>query len=162
MGGRGQTAGRLVTKPLDKFDDLTGKTGDLTLHSTKDYHKSCLIAMENFKLVFEHKQADVRAQVDPATKKEIEQNRAHVKPIIDTILTRSRQNIALRRHRGEEGCVDPDNEPLLNDGNFRALLRYRARGGIKIYFDTDNVSMQLHVESELNFFGPLSIQHQSL
>ena len=43
------------------------------------------------------------------------------------MLTCARQNIALRGHRGEafEGC----SEPAQNDGNFRALLRYRMCGG---------------------------------
>jgi hypothetical protein len=49
-------------------------------------------------------------------------------PIIDTLLTCARQNIALRGHREDEdirGC----SEPTVNDRNFRALLRYRMRGG---------------------------------
>ena len=40
------------------------------------------------------------------------------------------QNIALRGHRNEVGCVSVNGvEPEENDGNFRALLRYRIRGG---------------------------------
>jgi len=38
-------------------------------------------------------------------------------PIVDTLLTCTRQNIALCEHRGEAGVV--------SDENFLALLRYR-------------------------------------
>ena len=62
--GHGQVAGRLVSRPLDRFDDLTGKSGSLSLHETKDYHKSCLIAMDNFQLVNNRKQDDVLSQID--------------------------------------------------------------------------------------------------
>ena len=42
----------------------------------------------------------------------------------------ARQNNALRGHRNEVGCVSVNGvEPEENDGNFRALLRYRIRGG---------------------------------
>ena len=40
------------------------------------------------------------------------------------------QNIALRGHRNEVGCKSVNGvEPEENDENFRALLRYRIRGG---------------------------------
>ena len=51
----------------------------------------------------------------------------------------ARQNVALRGHYGEVGCIDPNNEPVDNDGNFRAMLRYRAHGG-----DSDLLS---HIKS---------------
>ena len=103
---------------------MTGKSGVLSAHGLKDYHKSCVVAMENFKLLDKNKQDDILSRLDLSRKNEIEQNRAHLKPIIDTILICSRQNIALRGHRGELGCIDPNKEPAMNDGNFRALLRF--------------------------------------
>ena len=49
---------------------------------------------------------------------------------METILLCARQNIALRGHRNESGSVSSDGlEPEENDGNFRALLRFRIRGG---------------------------------
>ena len=75
---------------------------------------------------------DVRSITDIERQKEIERNRAALVPIIDTLLTCARQNIALRGHR-DDGPVDSTGEePMQNDGNFRALLRLRVRGG-----DTD-------------------------
>ncbi len=107
--GHGQTAGRLVTKPLERFDDLTGKQGALSLHETKEYHRSCVLAMEDFKHVMLNKESDIRTQIDQAREKEIEQNRACLKPMVDTVLTLARQNVALRGHYGEVGCIDPNN-----------------------------------------------------
>lgn len=53
-------------------------------------------------------------------------------PIVDTLLTCARQNIAFRGHRGEAGVVSATGvDPTENDGNFRELLRYRIRSGDK-------------------------------
>ena len=42
----------------------------------------------------------------------------------------ARQNIVLRGHHNEVGCVSENGvEPEENYGNFRALLRYRIRSG---------------------------------
>ena len=56
VGGRscgfGQLPGKLVTKPLDRFDDLTGKNGALSCHQNKEYHKRSVVDMINFKKIF--------------------------------------------------------------------------------------------------------------
>ena len=45
--------------------------------------------------------------------------------------TCTKQTIAFRGHRGEEGPVDCNGvDPPENDGNFRALLRMRIRSGL--------------------------------
>jgi len=60
-------------------------------------------------------------------------------PIVDTLLTCARQNIAFRGHRGEAGVVSATGvDPTENDGNFRELLRYRIRSGDK--------TLQSHME----------------
>jgi hypothetical protein len=122
--GRGQLPGKLVTKPLDKFDNLTGKDGDLVRHQATDYHKHSFTAMEEFKkVIMQRIQPDIATQLSECHRKEVEENRAFLSPIVDTILTCARQNIPLRGHKGEAGCVSSDGvEPEENDGNFRALL----------------------------------------
>ncbi|XP_047105419.1 52 kDa repressor of the inhibitor of the protein kinase-like [Schistocerca piceifrons] len=67
-------------------------------------------------------------------------NRRRLKAIVETILLCGRQEIALR------GCRDSGvvgiNEPAHNDGNFRALLRFRARSGdeaLKNHLLTQNI-----------------------
>ena len=124
-------------QPLGKlrnFDDLTGKDGVLTRHQSTNYHQQSVVAMDNFKsVIVDRTQLDIRSNLDEQHKREVEQNRKFLKPIVDTILTCARQNIALRAHRGEVGAVDANGvEPAENDGNFRSLLRYRIRAGDKV------------------------------
>lgn len=129
--GHSQPSGKLVTLPLTQFDDLTGKNGTLTRHQSTRYHRQCVIDMENFKRIMINRNLpDIQSQLDEAHRKQVEENRNILRPIIDTVLLCARQNISLRGHRGESGAVDrAGNEPAENDGNFRSLLRFRIRGG---------------------------------
>ena len=92
--------------------------------------------MENFSSITCLKRFDIQTQIDLSKKQTIEKNRAILRPIVDTILTCARQNIALRGHRNEIGSIDADGiDPDENYGNFRALLRFRIRGGDLILQD---------------------------
>jgi hypothetical protein len=66
--------------------------------------------------------------LDKHLQKEIAENRARIKPIIQTILLCGRQNIPLRGHR-DDGDVLNDDDCSSKEGNFRALLRYRIESG---------------------------------
>ena len=46
--GHGQDAGKLVMKPLDHFDNLTGKDGSLTRHAKTMYHQDAILAFDDF------------------------------------------------------------------------------------------------------------------
>ena len=129
-GGAGQSMGKLVNKPLVDFSDLTGQNGVLTRHQETYFHKTCVIRYNEFLgRAILGCEKDVRSIIDIERQKEIERNRVALVPIIDTLLTCARQNIALRGHR-DDGPVDSTGEePMHNDGNFRALLRLRVRGG---------------------------------
>jgi len=131
--GHGQQAGILVRCPLTRFEDLTSKDGVLLTHQNAVYHKNAIVALDNFQAAYvEHRELDIRSQLNEVRRCQVEENRAYLKPIMDTILTCTRQNIALREHRNETGSASADGvEPEHNDGNFRALLRYRIRGGDK-------------------------------
>ena len=112
------------------FDDLTGKAGTISRHQANEYHKDNVLLMENFKQTIVDGKMDIREHVNEAYQREVLPHREHICQIVDTMLTCSRQNIALRGHRGELGSISTDGqEPIENDRNFRALLRYRIRGG---------------------------------
>ena len=64
--------------------------------------------------------------------KEIERNRVALDLVIDTLLACARQNIPVRGHRDDGPVNSTGEEPMYNDGKFRALLRLRVQGG-----DTD-------------------------
>ena len=53
-------------------------------------------------------------------------NRRRITPIIETIILCGRQGIPLRGHR-DSGPLTLESEGDINDGNFRALLRYRGK-----------------------------------
>ncbi|KAE9542517.1 hypothetical protein AGLY_003378 [Aphis glycines] len=61
-------------------------------------------------------------------KMEIQHDRKKIQPIIKTIILRGRQGIALRGHR-DSGLIDLQHNT--NDGNFRALLRFRVEADDK-------------------------------
>ena len=74
---------------------------------------------------------DVRSIINIERQKEIERNRSALVPIIDTLFTCARRNIALRGHHDDGSADSTGEEPQDNDGNFRALLRLRIWGGIQ-------------------------------
>jgi len=129
--GCGQLPGKLVSKPLTRFDHLTGKEGALNNHQACSYHRDSVISMDNFREVYVNRtKDDIKCDLNAAHKKAIEENRRKLVPMVETILLCGRQNISLRGHRGETGSIASDgSEPDINDGNFRALLRYRIRAG---------------------------------
>lgn len=67
-------------------------------------------------------------QMNNALRKEIEENRKRIIPIIKTVLFCGRQGIAERGYKDDE-LVRSDEGEILNDGNFRQLLRFRVASG---------------------------------
>ena len=120
--------GKLVTRPLRCFKNLTGKKGDLTVHSQSIYHMNNEARAREF---LARTAPQNRIDVQLATVKKIEADRtmAALYSITDTVRLAATQNIALRGHR-DDGRIDPTGTvPDNNDGNFQMLLRYRIRGG---------------------------------
>lgn len=66
--------------------------------------------------------------IDQSRKKQILENRQHIVPSIETIIVLGRQEVALRGHRDSGKIEIQDDFTGPNEGNFRALLKYRARG----------------------------------
>ncbi|KAH9360004.1 hypothetical protein HPB48_013634 [Haemaphysalis longicornis] len=66
-------------------------------------------------------------KLNQQAKGELEDNKAKLRAIVETVLLCGRQDLALRDDK-DSGRLSLE-EPLQNDGNFRALLRYRANGG---------------------------------
>lgn len=93
-------------------------------HSQASYHKTCVLAAENFLKVYTGKQEDVATLLDKQRQKEKEENRKALKPIIETIIFCGENELPLR------GSIDSGpvtlEKPVQKDGKFRAILRYRA------------------------------------
>jgi len=73
------------------------------------------------------KQDSVAVQLNHQAKQQILDNRRKITPIIETVIFCGRQGIRLRGHRdsGPLSFVEAESGDI-NDGNFRALIRYRA------------------------------------
>lgn len=127
-GGRGsQELGAFVSKPfinwksaLEAFDH----------HANTKYHKFAIEQAANFVKVAEGKVLDVAESINVENSKIAPENKKRLKAIVETILLCGRQELPLRGScdSGEIGI----NDPAHNDGNFRALLRFRARSGDEV------------------------------
>lgn len=96
-------------------------------HEELDYHKTAVVFGQNFIDLRDKNIPNISLQLDQKRKEEIEINRKIVASIIETIIFIGRQDIASRGHR-DFGAVALD-EPEVNEGNFRALLRFRIASG---------------------------------
>ncbi|ESN94304.1 hypothetical protein HELRODRAFT_164121 [Helobdella robusta] len=86
---------------------------------------------ENFLSVDERRQKSVTKLIDSEILRKAQENHAKLIPIIETIIFRGRQEIALKGS-DEVGPVLHNNVNV-NDGNFRALLRFRVLSGDIIF-----------------------------
>lgn len=121
VGGVGdQNLGSFVTKPYTDWKKAIEKC---QTHSSKTYHCNAVVQMELRRVVEQGKQLPVNLQINEQNKKIIEENKNKLRPIIETILLCGRQGLPLR---GNSHYVDIREQPVSNEGNFRALLRYRA------------------------------------
>lgn len=68
-------------------------------------------------------------KLNTARDKQVNENRKNILPIIEVIILYGRQDLPLRGHR-DFGKIEPTH--TTNKGTFRELLRYRARGDLKL------------------------------
>ncbi|XP_029345879.1 LOW QUALITY PROTEIN: zinc finger MYM-type protein 1-like [Acyrthosiphon pisum] len=122
--GSNLKVGQLVLKP---FQNWKSAKHVFSTHSNLQYHKLAMIKSSNFLLTFDGKKDAVDFQVHKQMKKENIENKQKLYAIIETIIFCGRQELPYRGHK-DYGRLSL-NEPENNDGNFRALLRFRARSG---------------------------------
>lgn len=96
-------------------------------HQEHGYHRDSCVSAQNFIDVYDKKIVDISLQLDKAKKVENVLNRKMLTSIVETIILIGRQDIACRGHR-DSGEITPE-IPVENDGNFRALLRFRMASG---------------------------------
>jgi hypothetical protein len=125
----GQRMGKLVTRPLTDFSDLTGKKGALDVHEMSAFHAANAARAQEFRQRVKDPSTHIDTQVNNQNKEQVLQNRKALASIVETIKFAAIQNIPLRGHR-DDGRIDPDGlYPSENDGNFRMLLRFRLNSG---------------------------------
>uniref|UniRef100_A0A2H8TYH1 Zinc finger MYM-type protein 1 n=2 Tax=Melanaphis sacchari TaxID=742174 RepID=A0A2H8TYH1_9HEMI len=123
-----QTPGKLISEKFDNWKKALGSKGVFEMHAKTEYHKTSQYKYDSFLAVKNNKIQSIEIQVNNALRKEIEENRKRIIPIIKTVLFCGRQGIALRGHK-DSGLVTCDEDEIYNDGNFRQLLRFRVDAG---------------------------------
>lgn len=124
-GGRGgQELRSLVSTPFINWKKAK-QTFDT--HSKADYHMFLIEKVQGFMSVMTGKTSDIITSISSENKKQAEENRKKLISIVETVILCGRQQIALRskNETGKIGITEPSN----NDGNFRAILRFRANSG---------------------------------
>lgn len=124
-GGKGghQQLGALVSK---EYDNWKNALQDFQLHASTSYHKLCVEKSDSFLKVNEGRSKKIIEQLSIEHSRQIEQNRNILLSVIKTIILCSKQEIALR---GTNDFGSVMNVNSFNDGNFRALLRFRVDSG---------------------------------
>lgn len=118
---------KLVKEPLTKFSKLLGKDGILESHACTDYHKLAFQKCKDFLNAYKNPSLDIINIMQNNRKQQILDNRERLVPIIKNIIFHGRKNFALRGHRddGDLYKINESDSLVTNDGNFRALLRFR-------------------------------------
>ncbi|KAL4132403.1 hypothetical protein QTP88_009557 [Uroleucon formosanum] len=129
-----QTFDNLVKKPFKNWKDAIEVFNN---HTNCEYHKTCILKGTCAKQILKKKVEPIDIQIDSGIKRKIIENRKNLIPIIETIIFCGRQNLSLRGHR-DTGPLNLT-EPNKNDGNFRSLLRFRAKSG--------DVALKTHLET---------------
>ena len=80
----GQRMGKLVTRPLTDFSDLTGKNGALTIHGKSGFHASNAARALEFMQRAKNPATQVDAQVNAHKKEQVLQNRKALESIVET------------------------------------------------------------------------------
>jgi len=117
-----QKLGALIKVPLTKWKDAIERFNQ---HSNSEYHKLSIMRADDFIKIMENKKNSIVNEIYSSRKKQVLENRTKLFSIIETIILCGHQNIALRGHR-DTGYIY-DNDSLVNDGNFRSLLRFKAQ-----------------------------------
>ncbi|CAG9814672.1 unnamed protein product [Phaedon cochleariae] len=140
--GNGQMVKRYLSKEhIQKYNwlvysdvkqDLTSKDGYIETHYRNEYHKECITAAKKFLRTYRQPQSEVVNLLSSQRMRQVEENRARLRPIIESILFLGRQNISLRGHRDDGNLLSDEQSEISNEGNFRALLNFRIQSGDKV------------------------------
>lgn len=129
----------LVREPFNNWKDALEI---FKAHENNAYHKECMITGSNFLSTSLNPNRDIQNVIDSSRLKQIQENRDKLHPIVDTIKLCGRQELALRGSNDYGPLTANDLEPVINDGNFRTILRMRMQcGDVKLLSHTENMAL---------------------
>lgn len=149
VGQQCVSAGKLVTLPYKNWKKARD---DFKRHETLQYHQKCKEKAVNFIATYTGAKPTVDVLIDKGLQSQIHANRERLKPIIKTVALCAREGIALRGHR-DSGPLHLDETMKLDEGHFRALLKFRIDAGDEI--------LKNHLETAANNATYISWQIQN-
>ena len=113
--------------------NLKDAKADMAEHSKRRaYHLTAQLRAESF--IQAHLTGNVVERMSSARMQQAASNRRGLASIVGTVKLCGRQNIALRRHRDSGVLENPSQfETTTNEGNFRALFRFRIAAGERVF-----------------------------
>lgn len=154
-GGIGsQPLGQLVKC---KFDNWKKAKEILRQHGESKYHIDSVIVAENFLKVAKNEVPAITEKLNHDRAEKIKKNRKNIEPIVEAIILCGQQEIALRGHC-DSGKIDVDDHKKgfwKNSGNFRSILKYRAKGD-------DTLRTALEGPGERNKYTSPTVQNEIL
>jgi len=130
--------GKLVAKLFSNWKNAIELFNE---HAGHEFHLVATVRAQNFISVFKNKKKDVFESLASGRKAQALQNYAKLNLIVKTVIFCGNQGIPLRGHADMGTLALPDNGPAVNDGKFRALLRFRI--------DVGDVALKEHLESSV-------------
>jgi len=123
----------LETVPLNKYAKILGETGDLSKHSKCLYHINATQTANDFLTCYKNPAKEIINVINNTRLNQVIENRARLKPIVESVIFLGRQNIPLRGHRDQGSLIGNEHTEnslsVVNEGNFRELLRFRILSG---------------------------------
>lgn len=125
FSGKGghQKAEQFVSKACSNWKDFHELC---TLHVQCKYHETAVELASNFEKKYTDPTSNIVNILDQSRLENVNKARKALLPIVKTVLFCGRQGLALRGHDESGDIVTHNNH---NDGNFRALLRFRIDAG---------------------------------
>ena len=135
FAGKGghQRVEQFVNKPCTNWKDFHELC---SLHIHCKYHETAVELASNFEKMFRNPKGDIAHLLDQSLAEQESKARKALLPIVKTVLFCGRQGLALRGHNERSNIVTHSGH---NDGNFRALLRFRI--------DAGDADLQHHLET---------------
>ncbi|CAI6372693.1 unnamed protein product [Macrosiphum euphorbiae] len=125
-GGVGnQPLGNLVISPFQQYKNAHRTLG---VHQAREYHIASVTDSEHFIRIKENNQPTIVEKIDSNRRAKIIENRKRLIPIIECVLLCGREEIPLRGHSDYGRIIVDDDHDGSREGNFRAILKYRAKG----------------------------------
>ncbi|KAG5898588.1 hypothetical protein JTB14_016599 [Gonioctena quinquepunctata] len=137
--GGNQAPKSLVTVSYKKWKHAIE---DFKSHQSKQYHHEAVVKGSNFLRIMQNQHLDIRNVIDSGRRKQVEENREKLFSIVETIKFCGHQELALRGTNDSGPVSVTDEEPVTNDGNFRAILRMRMKcGDTKLLKHSENIAL---------------------